>query len=108
MGCEILKNLALLGFNSVDVVDMDTIELTNLNRQFLFRKEDIGQYKAIIAKQKIEASFPSIQIRAFTDSVQNLLKQNPSFYNDYLCIIAGLDNVEARLFLNKLVYELCK
>ena len=59
IGCEILKNLVLSGFKrtflqlltniGIKVIDLDTIEMSNLNRQFLFRKEHIGKSKALVA-----------------------------------------------------------
>lgn len=48
IGCELLKNIVLLGFGEIHVVDIDTIDLSNLNRQFLFRYEHIKKSKALV------------------------------------------------------------
>lgn len=48
IGCELLKNLVMTGFGEVHVVDLDTIDLSNLNRQFLFRQEHIKKSKALV------------------------------------------------------------
>lgn len=48
IGCELLKNLVLTGFGEIHIVDLDTIDLSNLNRQFLFRQEHIKKSKALV------------------------------------------------------------
>ena len=48
IGCERLKNLLLPGFGETHIVDLDTIDLSNLNRQFLFLHEHIKNSKALV------------------------------------------------------------
>jgi len=60
LGCEFLKNFALMGVGagetgSVYVTDMDNIEKSNLNRQFLFHEEDVGQMKSTVAAREAKS-----------------------------------------------------
>ena len=53
IGCELLKNLVLTGFGEIHIVDLDTIDLSNLNRQFLFRHEHIKKSKALVSHLRL-------------------------------------------------------
>ncbi|CAI7402753.1 BEM_collapsed_G0058140.mRNA.1.CDS.1 [Saccharomyces cerevisiae] len=73
LGCEILKNLTMLSFvKQVHIVDIDTIELTNLNRQFLFCDEDIGKPKAQVAAQYVNTRFPQLEVVAHVQDLTTL------------------------------------
>ena len=49
LGCEHIKNMALIGLDGVSITDMDAIEMSNLSRQFLFRQNHIGRPKSTVA-----------------------------------------------------------
>jgi ubiquitin-like 1-activating enzyme E1 B len=54
IGCELVKCLSLTGFTKLSIIDLDTIDVSNLNRQFLFRREHVDQAKSLTLKQQIE------------------------------------------------------
>lgn len=103
LGCELLKDLALAGFGRLDVIDMDTIDVSNLNRQFLFRAADVGKPKAEVAAAYIRARVPGVVI---TPHVGDLTRRPPEWYAQFHLIVAGLDSIDARRWLNATLVSL--
>ena len=104
LGNEILKNAALLGFRQVIVVDMDRIEESNLSRAVLFRSEDVGEFKAIIAARAYQSLAPGAKVHPIVANVLHGCGLGLFEWSDV--IIAGLDNREARLWINRSAWKL--
>lgn len=107
LGCEILKNLALTKFKNIHVIDMDTIDLSNLNRQFLFRQKDVGRPKSEVAARKIKEMIDDdgLVVTAHYCKIQD---KPTKFYEDFDIVICGLDSIEARRWINNLLHSIEK
>ncbi|KAH8995403.1 NEDD8 activating enzyme [Lactarius akahatsu] len=103
LGCEILANLALSGFKDIHVIDMDTIDISNLNRQFLFRPKDVGQPKATVAAEYIMKRVPGVKVNPYYGKIQD---KGDDYYMQFNLVICGLDSVEARRWINATLVNL--
>ncbi|KAK9806335.1 hypothetical protein WJX72_010622 [[Myrmecia] bisecta] len=101
IGCELLKTLVLSGFENIEVIDMDTIETSNLNRQFLFRKRHVGESKAKVAAEAVRKFRPHAQIVAHQGNVKEP-QYDVDFFRKFDLVLNGLDNLEARRHVNRL------
>lgn len=103
LGCELLKNLALMGFRDIHVIDMDTIEVSNLNRQFLFRPKDVGKSKAEVAAEFINDRIPGCHVVPYFKKIQDF---DEDFYSQFNIVVCGLDSIIARRWMNAMLHSL--
>ncbi|KIJ19978.1 hypothetical protein PAXINDRAFT_7243 [Paxillus involutus ATCC 200175] len=110
IGCEMLKNWSMMGLATgphakIHVTDLDTIEKSNLNRQFLFRAKDLGKFKSEVAGAAVADMNPGLKGHI-------LCKQEPVgqatenvFDDDFFASLDGvtnaLDNVAARVYMDQ-------
>ncbi|KAG0651270.1 Pmt3-activating enzyme subunit 2 [Hyphodiscus hymeniophilus] len=101
IGCELLKNLVLVGFGEIHIVDLDTIDLSNLNRQFLFRHEHIKKSKALVAKEAAHKFNPNVKLEAHHANIKDR-QFNVEWFKGFTMVFNALDNLDARRHVNKM------
>ncbi|MGH7200182.1 MAG: HesA/MoeB/ThiF family protein, partial [Planctomycetaceae bacterium] len=104
LGNEIAKNLALLGVGNVFIADRDRVENSNLSRSILYRESDNGRSKAEAAAAAMRAVYPGMTVQPFHGNVVYDLGLGVYRWADV--VLAGLDNREARLSINRNCFRL--
>jgi len=104
LGNEVLKNLALLGVGTVFVIDLDTVEPSNLSRSVLFRAEDGGQSKAEVAARRAREINPDVTMIPMRGDV--ITDVGLGLFADVDVVIGCLDNREARLWVNRQCWKM--
>ncbi|XP_029466459.1 ubiquitin-like modifier-activating enzyme 1 [Rhinatrema bivittatum] len=108
IGCELLKNFAMIGLaagegGNVTVTDMDTIEKSNLNRQFLFRPWDVTKMKSETAAEAVKQMNPNIRITGHQNRVGPETEKiyDDEFFEGLDGVTNALDNVDARMYMDR-------
>lgn len=111
IGCELLKNFALMGIGcspnptqgKVIITDMDIIEKSNLNRQFLFRSWDVGTCKSVTAGKAAKQMNPDFKIVCHQNRVcaETESVYDDDFYEALDGVANALDNVDARIYMDR-------
>lgn len=106
IGCELLKNFSMSGCctdkGTLTVTDMDIIERSNLNRQFLFRSTDIGKLKSEAAADAVLRMNDKVNVVSHSNKVgpdsENVY--NSKFFDKLDIVANALDNLEARKYVD--------
>jgi len=98
LGCPLAQYLAAAGVGRIGIVDFDVVDLSNLQRQVLYTAADVGRPKAQVARERIEAMNPDVQVDVFRerlDSGNALARLQP-----YDVVVDGTDNFPTRYLSN--------
>ena len=116
-GCEFLKNFAMMGFCTNDkdskfiVTDNDSIEVSNLSRQFLFRQKDVGSSKAVTASNSVKLMNPKFNVVGLQKKVCEETEDyfDEDFWNKLDYVIMAVDSLQARKYIDTRVvkFEKC-
>ena len=111
LGCEILKLLIMSKFKNITIIDMDKIERSNLNRQFLFDNSCIGKYKSEMAVKsilKFRNNDKTLNLKYHIGNIKDTTLFPLDFFNNFDIILNALDNIDARYYINSVCMKLNK
>lgn len=103
VGTPVAVYLAAAGVGNITIVDGDVVELSNLNRQVMFKERDIGLRKAEILKERILDLNPNINIEVFSTVARE--QELGSILNQIDLVLDTFDKNQSRLIVNKIAVK---
>ncbi len=105
IGSYVATVLVSSGIGKLTIIDFDTIEVSNLNRQLLFKDEDVGKSKSETAVQRLKEINPNIEIDFYHKKMENI---SASVYEQANVIVACLDTFIGRRWINSMAIRVKK
>jgi len=98
LGCASAIYLTAAGVGHITIVDLDTVALSDLNRQILYWEEDVGERKVVVAQRKLSRLNPAVEI---IPVFAEITKKNVlGVIGGAQVVVDGLDNLDTRLLVN--------
>lgn len=99
VGSIIPISLIRSGVKSLLLIDKDKVEISNLNRQIAYDKNDINKYKVSVLKDKLSLMHDNLSINIINEKIDKNF--NFSIFNDYDYILDCIDDIKAKILLIK-------
>jgi len=98
LGCATATYLTAAGVGHITIIDSDSVELSDLNRQILYWEEDVGEKKVVVAQSKLSKLNPMVEIIPIFTKIteENIF----NIVNGAQVVVDGLDNLPSRLVVN--------
>jgi sulfur-carrier protein adenylyltransferase/sulfurtransferase len=98
LGCPVLQYLTAAGVGNIGIVEFDTVDESNLQRQVLYGSEDLGKLKSVIAKTRLQQLNVLINVDIYNLKCDST--NAPKIFKNYDIIVDATDNLESRYVIN--------
>ena len=98
LGAPAALYLAAAGVGTLGLMDFDAVELSNLHRQIIYRRADLGQPKAVVAAHRLRTAHPQVTVECFQERLSPTTL--PAIFPRYDFIIDGTDRIASKYLVN--------
>lgn len=104
LGSIVIPQLIALGFGTIRIFEGDSLTITNLTRQIIYREEDIGKKKAEVLKNRLGGLNSEVKLEVIDEFIEN--NKQIKYFEDLDIIVDATDNIKSRLLLDSFCQRL--